>query len=197
MSFVDHIEVRANLWACMRERGKLVPGSLREAHNVFTTTGRNLLSKLMAWQTIAATDVPYTNRRPRWIGAGVGSQLEVSNVVSLAQAVEADTLGNFLMPITSPQTFPSSTSTLFIKEFATNEITLTGTPVPVTEFGLFADVISASTEGGTEDAEVGGGVTTTLDPAVATNPPIAYKAIETLTKTVDFTLEVRWEFRYA
>lgn len=197
MSFVDHIEIRTNLWACMRERGKLIPGSVRDGHNIFTTTGRNLLSKLMAWQTIAATDVAYTNRRPRWIGVGTGNQLEVSNVVSLANAVVADSLGNYIMPIVSPQTFPTSTSTLFTKEFATNEITLTGTPVAVTEFGLFADVNSASTEGGSEDVEVGGGVATTLNPQVATNPPIAYKSIEALTKTTDFTLEVRWEFRYA
>lgn len=192
----EDIRVQANMWACMRERGKTVPGSIREAHNVFTITGRNLLSKLMAWETIAGVDVPYTNRRPRWIGVGIGNQLEVSNVVSLANSVVVDSLGNYMVPITSPQTFPLSTSTLFTKEFATNEITLTGAPVSVSELGLFADVASAATEGGIEDTEydVGQG---TLNPAVATNPPIAYKSFEPLTKTVDFTFEVRWEFRYA
>jgi FlaG/FlaF family flagellin (archaellin) len=196
---VDHPvrEITMNMWACMRERGKLVPGSHREGHNVFTTTGKNWLSKLTAWQTIAGADVPYTNRRVRWMSVGTGSQLEVANVVALANAAVADSVGNYLTAISAPQTFPLSTSVLFSKEFAVNEITVSGAPVSITEAGLFVDVADADNDGGTEDSAVDPGTTeTTLDPAVANNPPVAYKAFEPLTKTVDFTLEIHWELRY-
>ena len=195
----DVIEIHSNMWALMRERGKIVPGSHREGHNVFTTTGRNLLSTLVAWQTIGGNDTPYTNRRVRFMGVGIGSQLEVANVVSLANAAVADSKGNYILPISSPQTFPLSTSVLFVKEFGVNEITIAGAPVAVTEAGLFADVNDADSGGfwkGDEDSAFGGGVETTLNPASATNPPVAYKAFEPLSKTVDFTLEIRWEFRF-
>lgn len=192
---IESIPVHSNLWACMRERGKLVPGSRREGHNVFTNNGKNWLSKLVAWNTIAGADEAYTHRRVRWMGVGTGSQLEVANVVSLAQAIVADSLGNYLLPISYPQTFPTSTSVQFIREFGVNEITLTGAPVIVTEVGLFVDVNDADNQG-TEDVAVGGGVFTTLDPEVPTNAPVAYKSFEALTKTVDFSLEFRWEFRF-
>jgi len=59
---------------------------------------------------------------------------------------------------------------------------------------LFGDVNPAS-GAPTEDLPwTPGG--TTLDPADGNNPPIAYKAFDGLTKTVDFTLEIRWEFRF-
>ena len=47
MRFRDVIEVESNLHMVLRERGKLI--ERRSYHNVFTQTGRNLLSKLMAW----------------------------------------------------------------------------------------------------------------------------------------------------
>jgi len=187
------IAVEANMWACLRERGKLVCGSIREGHNVFTVTGRNLLSKLIAWETIAATDIPFTHRRVRWIGVGVGSFLEVSTVASLAQPQQA-TPTNYIVPLQTVE-FPSPTSVRFIKEFGTGEITVAGAPVNVTEAGLFADV-SPGNAGGTEDVGHTAPTDTTLDPTIGTNPPVAYKSFEGLTKTVDFTLEFRWEFRF-
>lgn len=189
----DDIHAEANLWMCLRERGKIVPGSLREGHNVFTIAGRNWLSKLCAWSTIGVTDSPFTQRRVRWIGVGTGSLLEVTTVSALNVSSLA-TPTDYIVPIQSTE-FPSATSARFIKEFGTNEITTTGVPVRVTEAGLFADVNPAS-GAPTEDIPVGGGITTTLAPAVGSNPPVAYKAFEGLTKTVDFTLEVRWDFRF-
>jgi hypothetical protein len=49
--------------------------------------------------------------------------------------------------------------------------------------------------GGTEDVAASG-VNTTLDPKLGTNSPIAYKVFDVLTKTQDFTLEIRWDFRF-
>jgi hypothetical protein len=61
---------------------------------------------------------------------------------------------------------------------------------------MFADVLPASA-GGVDDVAVDpGNVDTVLDPSVGTNPPIAYKVFEPLTKTVDFTLEIRWDIRF-
>jgi hypothetical protein len=188
------IAIEANMWAVLRRGGKVVPGSLREGHNVFTVTGRNLLSKLISWETIAATDIPYTHRRARWIGVGIGSFLEVTTVASLAQPQKA-TPTNYIVPLQTVE-FPSPTSVRFIKEFGTGEITISGAPVNVTEAGLFADV-SPGNAGGSEDVGHSGSPTNTiLNPEIGTNSPIAYKSFEGLTKTIDFTLEFRWEFRF-
>ena len=96
--------------------------------------------------------------------------------------------------------FPTSTSVRFIREFALNEITVSNTPVQVSEAGMFADVNPAKPgypNDGFEDVAYDPGVVDSiLSPYVGTNPPVAYKAFEGLTKTVDFTLEIRWEFRF-
>lgn len=191
------IGLEANFFALMRERGKIVPGSRREAHNVFTTTGRNLLAKLIGWQTIAGGgDVPYTQRRVRWIGVGTGSQLEVPTVFALSQPHIITASNEYLVKVASPPEFPVGSTIRFTREFSSGEITTTPTPVSITEAGLFADVNPAA-GAPTEDIPINPGVIdTTLDPQVASNPPVAYKAFEGLVKTIDFTLEIRWEFRF-
>jgi hypothetical protein len=187
-----------NFEAFLRRDGKLVPGSRRHGHNIFTVTGRNLLAKLVSWQTIGAVDVPYTQRRVRWIGLGIGTQLEAPTVTSLNQAVLA-TASNYLVPIQAVE-FPTSSSVRFIKEFSLTEITLSSTLVSITEAGLFADVSPAQpgnpNDGYDDVAHDPGVVDTVLNPASATNPPVAYKAFEGIAKTVDFTLEIRWDFRF-
>jgi hypothetical protein len=191
----DRIHIESNIALCMRERGKIVPKSRRDGHNVITVTGRNMFSKVIAWSALGVTDTPFTQRRVRWIGVGAGSQLEVTTVSQLAQAVLAvASPADYLVPINAPPSFPTSTSVEFAYEFGTTEVSTGGVPVLVSEVGLFADVNPASA-GGSEDV-AGGGVPTTLNPAVPTNPPISYKAFEGLTKTKDFTLEVRWTFRF-
>jgi len=187
----------SNVRVHMRERGKIVPGSHREGHNVFTLTGKNWLTRLVAWHTISAPpadDFPYTHRRVRWVAVGSGGQLEVSTVSALVTPVPYAT-GQYLAPLDSVS-FPTSTSVRFQKEFAANEITISGVPVNVSEFGLFADTNPASTTTANDDSPFGLGEDTILDPTVLNNPPIAYKAIEALPKTVDFTLVTEWEFRF-
>ena len=192
------IGVVGNFELLMRSRGKLVPGSRREGHNIFTVTGRNFLAKLVSWSSIGATDVPFTQRRVRWMGLGIGTQLESPTVTSLAQAT-LTTPTAYLRPIQTAE-FPTSSSVRFITEFSTYEITLSTVPVTVTEAGMFADVSPAKpgfANDGVEDVPHDPGVIdTTLNPASATSPPIAYKTFEGLTKTVDFTIEIRWDFRF-
>jgi hypothetical protein len=194
----DDIGIESNFYACLREGGKIVTGSRREGHNIFTSIGRNWLSKLVSWQDIGSFDTPYTRRRVRWIGVGSGSQLEVESVNSIANP-SLITSSYYLVAIQSVE-FPTSTSVRFIKEFALNEISFIGTPVTLTEAGLFVDVNPADTgalSDGSEDlAHEPGVVDTTLNPALSINAPVAYKSFEPLTKTVDFTLEVRWDFRF-
>ena len=190
------IGVVSNVELVLRERGKII--ARRDGHNVFTVTGRNLLSKLLAWQTISTTDIPFTHRRTRWIGVGKGSQLEVTTVSSLVNPVLANST-DYLVAVQSAE-FPTSTSVRFIKEFGVNEITTTPTPVVVTEAGLFADVNPANM-GGTEDVGHAGPCppnppSTVLDPTSPSNAAICYKAFEGLTKTINFTLDIRWEFRF-
>lgn len=198
MRLSSDISVVGNFQALMRCRGKLVLGSQREGHNIFTITGRNLLAKLVAWQTIGTTDVPYTQRRVRWIGVGSGSQLEVATVSALNQPVLATTTQYLVTPQTTE--FPTSSSVRFIKEFGLGEITISNTPVVISEAGLFADVNPAepgNPNDGFEDVAYNPGVVDSiLNPALGSNPPVAYKAFEGLTKTVDFTLEIRWDFRF-
>lgn len=192
MRFVEDVEIKSNVFLCMRERGKLVPGSKREGHNVFTITGRNLLSKLISWQTIASTDIPFTHRRVRWAGVGVGSQLEVTTVAALSSPVLVSG-ANYLAEIQS--SVPSGTSVRFTKVFGPTEITFGAAPVAVTEAGLFADV-NPWDMGGTEDVQASGGFNTTLRPDASNNPPIVYKTFEPLNKTSDFSLEIQWDFRF-
>jgi len=193
MRFIEDIAINSNILLCMRERGKLVPGSRREGHNVFTVTGRNLLSKLIAWQTIAGTDIPFTHRRIRWAGVGTGTQLEVTTVAALNAPTLSDG-ANYLATI-GAVSFPDPTTVRFSKVFGPTEITFGAAPVAVTEAGLFADVDPWSM-GGTEDTQASGGFNTTLRPDVLNNPPVAYKTFEALNKTSDFSLEIQWDFRF-
>ena len=132
------------------------------------------------------------------MGVGTGSQLEVASVSALSHPV----LATSTLFLVTPQSieFPTSTSVRFIKEFGLGEITITNTPVTVSEAGLFADVNPAkpgNPNDGFEDLEFDPGVVTTiLNPATGTNPPVAYKSFAGLTKTVDFTLEIRWDFQF-
>ena len=193
MRLIDDIEINVNFYACMRERGKLVPGSRRQGHNVFTSHGRNIMSKLVAWSAIGGTDIPFTHKRLRWMGLGKGSQLEAANVAQLNDPLVASG-DNYLAPIQSVE-FPDSTTVRFIKVFGTSEITFGTAPVAVTEAGLFADV-NPATMGGTEDSAIGGGFTSTLRPDSGSNVPSAYKTFEVLNKTIDFTFEIRWDLRF-
>jgi len=192
---IEDISIECNVYLLMRERGKVVQGSCREGHNILTVTGKNWLSKLVGWKTIAGTDVPYTHRRVRWMGVGSGTQLEVSTVAALVQPRLA-TSTDYLRSIQRIE-FPTSTSVRFLREFGTSEITILASAVPVSEVGLFVDV-SPATAGGSEDASYDplNPSFTTLNPTIGTNPPVAYKAFEALTKSPDFSLEVSWEFRF-
>ena len=198
MRLSDDVRPLVNFMALLRDKeGRVDEDSIRRGHNVFTTSGRNWLSKLVGWFDLSSVpDDPFTNRRVRWMGVGSGSQAEVTNVTALQNAVQVTTSpDNFLKPISSVE-FPTSTSVRFITVFGTTEVSEFA-PVVVTEAGLFADVAPFNfvTGGEGEDDTVGSG-TTVLDTDSGTNPPAAYKSFDPITKTQDFTLELRWDLRF-
>jgi hypothetical protein len=190
------IEIISQFSLIARERGKIVPGSLREGHNVFTTVGSDWLSKLVAWQTIDTPDIPFTQRRVRWVGVGTGTQAETVNVTVLnAPALVTPT---FYLGAVQAATFPATGKVKFFKEFLGNEISMPAqglAVVPLTEATLYADVFPVSAAGGTLDAATGS-YDTQMNPEIGTNPCIAYKTFQVLNKTVDFNVEVRWEFSF-
>lgn len=201
LKFREDIHIESNFLARLIDpkTRKEVPGSRREAHNVFTDTGRDWLAHLVVWAGLntgpSGEDVAYTQRRLRWMGVGTGTQAEVEGVTSLVTPVEVDESGNYLSPIQTSD-FPATKQVRVYKEFSTAEISISGSPVvPVTEAGLFVDVIPVSAIGGSEDSAVGS-EDSTLNRQVAANAPVAYKMFDVINKTQDFALEIRWEFRF-
>lgn len=193
----EDIDVKVNVWMRMTERGKYAPGTLREGHNVFTTTGRDWLAHLAAWQVVGTPDVAYTQRRVRWAAVGTGTQNELVSVTAL-NAPTIVTTGIYLAAIQDAE-FIDTAAVRFIKEFSEFEISVPSEGldiVPLTEAGLFVDIYPVSTGGGVDDAAAGG-YDTTLNPANANNAPVAYKTFDVVNKTVDFKLEIHWDFRFA
>lgn len=191
----DIIEIHCNFRLELRERGKFKTS--RDGHNVFTDTGRDWISKLAAWSQIGSPDIPFTNRRVRWIGLGTGTQAETALVTTLNNPAQVST-GIYLGAIQATNIL-TATSVEFIREFSTSEISIPVlglNVVPITEAGIFVDVQPASTSDGVDDSSAGGVTDTTLDPSLQTNSPVAYKTFEAVNKTVDFSLVVRWTFNF-
>lgn len=206
---LEDIPIVVNFFATLRDRSGRVADH-REVHNVFTNIGRDWLAHLVAWDSFGDPDVPVTQRRVRWIGVGTGTtQEEAATVTELETPAVVDDAGNYLVilqetqfPAVTTPPFPEDTVavTRFIKELSYNEVTLDTNPVvPISEAGLFVDVHKAQASptgiGGAEDSPVGG-LNTTLDPAASDNGPVAYANFEPITKTQDFSLELRWDFRF-
>jgi len=107
-----------NFTALFRERGKIVLGSRREGHNVFTYWGRTWLSRLVPWQTIASTDAPFTNFRLRWLTFGAGYQVEDRSVLSLQDGKLINST-SYLWPLTSTGfSFPTVSSVKILSTLA-------------------------------------------------------------------------------
>ncbi len=195
MKLVEDLGVRCNFHLELREHGKLK--QTRDGHNVFTETGSNWLTRLSAWSTIGATDVPFTNRRVRWMGLGTGTQSEVASVSNLVTPAQV-TSGVYLGAIQNSN--PLTTNSIeFVREFSTTEVSLVSlglNVVAVSEAGLFVDVQPASSSTGTDDSSAGGATDSTLDPSASLNAPIAYKTFEPLNKTADFSLVIRWTLTF-
>ena len=82
---LDREEIHAHGFLSMvcRERGKIVPGTRRLGHNIWTLTGREHLAQLMSYSSYGPPSVAARADRIRYIGFGIGSQPEVASVSNL------------------------------------------------------------------------------------------------------------------
>lgn len=168
-----------------REGGKL--RQRRHGKNIWTLTGREHIVELISLKS-NNDRTTWRDDRVGYVGLGTGSQPEVAAVTSLVTPVVYKT-GEFLAQLVAPVTFPSSsekTAVQFIREFGKSEVSL-GYDVIITEAGLFSD-------GDPEDNWDLDDLPTDFASA-AGRAPDAYKTIEPITKTIDFTLRLVWEFR--
>lgn len=183
------IEVDGWVHVLARERGKIVPGSRRDVHNVFTNTGREFLSMLMSYQ---AAGSPFRNDRVAYLGVGSGSHIEEPGVISLASPLPY-TDGMFLAPIdiiaTTFPLSPARTSVRYSITFSESEITFgANTNVLISELGLFTD--------GEQSSFVVGARDRTLS-AAPYQSPISYKNLgDPVEKTSSLELQIEWEYRY-
>lgn len=181
------VQVEGWVKLVMRERGKIVPGSFREGHNIWTNTGREYLALLMSINTGPTS---YRTDHIAYLGVGTGAQVEEAGVLALVTPVAYIT-GQFLAPFDIPPTFPLSptrTTVRYRKIFAEDEITISpGSTVNISEMGMF-------TNGRQSDYAVGLRDTTLA--ASASQSPAAYKALEPVGKKDSLQLEVSWEIRF-
>lgn len=190
------VEVKGWVRALMRERGKIVPGSLREGHNIWTNTGREFLALLMTYQAPAATQ--WRDDRVFYIGAGTGAQTEDATVTGLI-APTAYSGSTFLAPLdltagVSPSfpLLPARTTVMYHRVFAENEITTgVGSQVSVSELGLFTNGNQSTFAVAGRDTSMG-----TSGVNAKAQSPCAYKTFEALPKTDALELEVSWEIRF-
>lgn len=183
------VEVHGWVKLVMRERGKIVPGTHREGHNVWTNTGREYVTQRMTPQLPGAPSTPYRSDMISYFAVGKGSQLEEPSVLSLQDPVEFQVGGNFLAPIQGADfpLYPVRTSVRYQRTFDELEIsTQVGTTVLVSELGLF-------TNGNPANAYAPG-VPTDFATS-STLAPVAYKAFEPVGKTTAMQLELSWEIR--
>ncbi len=174
----------------MRERGKIVPGSRREGHNIWTLTGREFIVEAISLAALSPSRVKNRDDALLYFGLGTGSTPEVAAVARLVEPVPY-LAGEFLAQAQTPVTFPSTvlgtpkTSVQLIREYSETEISLAG-PVVLTEFGCFTDGDPANSNIPPRP--------TAFDTAKLT-APVGYKTFDPFTKTTGRTLEVIYEIR--
>lgn len=185
----EEIHAHGYLSLVCRERGKLVPGTRRLGHNIWTLTGREHLAQLMSYSAYGPLSAGARQDRMRYIGFGIGSQPEVASVTSLVSPIAFDASNNFLAQVSLPTypLAPSRTAVRYSRTFTETELSVVAT-VTLTEAGLFTDGDPGSSfSPGTRDI--------TLTNALL-QAPNSYKVFEPLSKSQNFVLEVSWEVRF-
>jgi hypothetical protein len=189
------IEVKGWVRTLCRERGKIVPGSRREGHNIWTNTGREFLAMLMTYMPGGQT--PYRNDRMAYLGVGIGLQTEDSSVTGLVHPVPFVS-GLFLAPLDHDATnfplSPTRTTVRYIRVFSEDQVTFgESTSVLVSELGLFTDGNPAN---GFQVGPPPTGRLTDIDSATL-QAPCAYKGlVEPVEKTNALEFQVEWEIRF-
>lgn len=182
------VEVQGWVKLLMRERGKIVKGSHREGHNIWTNTGREYLALLMSIMTGPTTS--FRSDSIGYIGVGTGAQVEEAGVLGLTTPVAYST-GQFLAALDIPPTFPltpTRTTVRYHRIFEENEITISpGSTVQISEMGLFTNGRQSDYAVGLRDLTLA---------SAAAQSPAAYKSFEPIGKKDSLQLEVSWEIRF-
>lgn len=185
------VEVKGWVQLCLRERGKVVPGSRREGFNIWTNSGREYLALLMSIQT--GPNTAFRNDRMAYIGVGTGATVEDVGVLRLVTPAQFQ-VGQFLAPLDIPPTFPltpTRTTVRYHRSFAENEITLTpGSQVLISEMGLFTNGSPSAVPAYSPNTRQTG----IAD--AGSQAPNAYKTFEPIGKTDSLELEISWEIRF-
>jgi len=183
------VEVKGWVNLCLRERGKIVPGSRRDGHNIWTNTGREYLALLMS---LADPSNAFRKDAIGFIGVGIGATLEDVNVLHLDNPV-AYAPSVFLAALDVPPSFPltpTRTTVRYKRTFTEDEITLAPGTVSISEMGLFTNgspVAIPAYAFGTRDVTYANRMS---------QAPAAYKTFEPVPKTNALQLEISWEIRF-
>jgi len=117
------------------EHGQIMPGSIRQGHNVVTNYGRLWLSRLLSWKLLGGTDHPWTNLRVRWMMVGNGSLPETPAVSTLSNALLVDGFTTYFKEVVSPTEFPIVTGVRYRAVYGVGDLSVLGA-VEVSEAGL-------------------------------------------------------------
>lgn len=182
------VETKGWVKLFLRENGKIVPGSHREGHNIWTNSGREYSALLMSLTGAVSPSSPvYRTDSIAYIGVGIGTQIEQVGVLALANPVVITT-GVYLAALDVPPSFPlmpSRTTVQFHHLFQTFDITTSSATVNISELGLF-------TNGDPTLNYAPGSRNTSSVPAA----PQAYKTFEPVAKTNALELDVSWQIRF-
>lgn len=184
------VEVKGWVTCLLRERGKIVPGSRRSGHNVWTNTGREYSAML---QTLNTVGTAYRADHIAYMGVGTGLQTEDPAVTNLLEPVAYSGslfLAEIDHSITEFPLRPARTTVRYTRLFGEDEITTPSSPgsIYISELGLFTDGNQNSFAQGGRDRSLTNG---------SQQSPAAYKQLfEPVQKTQGLEFEVAWEIRY-
>lgn len=190
------IEIKGWVSLVCRERGKIVRGTQRSGHNIWTNTGREYVAMLMAIAGNTPDLSYYRSDRMAYIGVGTGSQMETPSVTGLVEPIEY-VAGQYLASLDLPDfpLYPTRTTVRFHRIFLENQITLNvGSRVNISEMGLFTNGDPTSNPPFQSPVDAVPGRSTSIGDA-ALQSPMAYKTFEPIGKTDAMQLEVSWEIR--
>jgi hypothetical protein len=216
MRISEDIEVKQNLKIIARERGKIV--GRRDTHNIFLNTGREWLSRLIAYQSYNP-DVVQRDDRIRYMGFGIGGtrQLALATANSApiggpgnpyeagsATGVGANAQTDLDRTVTSLErpvrvtggssSYPGVSGDVWLGTIQAPAVHTTGTSVTFRRMFL-QDEVSYLPFASVPLSEVML-FTSAANPSFYLNTGVAYDTFDTLSKTSAISIEVEWTFNF-
>ena len=212
MRIEDVIEVKWNLEIDLFERGKRERLHQR-THNIFTNVGRQFLCENMSAAAFptASSFTRIQDSVVRYIGFGVGGVYQNSSIAlatpfsdpypvgyggtnaqtdadvtvnKLERPVEV-TPGLWMKEVAPIPSLVVPNATTFIATFSETDLQVLGASTPLSEIGLFKSTADPALPNGSAGVYPGAG-----------GHAVAYDTFNTLHKTGQFSIEVRWTIRF-